>query len=54
MRATGKPRTRFMHRLPAFHNLNTDVDRQVHRKYGRSEIEVTDEVYESEVSVAFT
>jgi ornithine carbamoyltransferase len=54
MRATGKPRTRFMHCLPAFHNLETEVGRQVHEKYGLTEIEVTDEVFESEASVVFT
>ena len=54
MRATGKPRTRFMHCLPAFHNLDTEVGRQVHEKYGLTEIEVTDEVFESEASVVFT
>jgi ornithine carbamoyltransferase len=54
MRATGKPRTRFLHCLPAFHNLETEVGRQVHETYGLSEIEVTDEVFESEASVVFT
>ena len=54
MQATGKPRTRFMHCLPAFHNLDTEVGRQVHEKYGLSEIEVTDEVFESEASIVFT
>ena len=54
MLATGKPRTRFMHCLPAFHNLETEVGRQVHEKYGLSEIEVTDEVFESQASVVFT
>ena len=54
MRATGKPRTRFMHCLPAFHNLDTEVGREIHQKYGLSEIEVTDEVFESEASVVFT
>jgi ornithine carbamoyltransferase len=54
MRATGKPRTRFMHCLPAFHNLETEVGREVHQKYGLAEIEVTDEVFESEASVVFT
>ncbi len=54
MQATGKPRTRFMHCLPAFHNLETEVGRQVHEKYGLSEIEVTDEVFESEASIVFT
>ena len=54
MLATGKPRTRFMHCLPAFHNLDTEVGREIHQKYGLSEIEVTDEVFESEASVVFT
>ncbi len=54
MRATGKPRTRFMHCLPAFHNLDTEVGRQVHERYGLSEIEVTDEVFESDASIVFT
>jgi ornithine carbamoyltransferase len=54
MKATGKPRTRFMHCLPAFHNLDTEVGRQVHERYGLSEIEVTDEVFESDASIVFT
>ena len=54
MRATGRARTRFMHCLPALHNLETEVGRQVHEKYGLSEIEVTDEVFESDASVVFT
>ena len=54
MQATGKPRTRFMHCLPAFHNLDTEVGREIHDKYGLSEIEVTDEVFESDASVVFT
>jgi ornithine carbamoyltransferase len=54
MQATGKPRTRFMHCLPAFHNLDTEVGRQIHARYGLSEVEVTDEVFESEASIVFT
>ena len=54
MQATGKPRTRFMHCLPAFHSLDTEVGRQVHERYGLTEIEVTDEVFESEASIVFT
>ncbi|MBE0584515.1 MAG: ornithine carbamoyltransferase, partial [Desulfofustis sp.] len=54
MLATGKPRARFMHCLPAFHNLETEVGRQVHEKFGLSEIEVTDEVFESDASIVFT
>ena len=54
MRATGNSRTKFMHCLPAFHNLDTEVSRDIHEKYGLSEIEVTDEVFESEASIVFT
>jgi ornithine carbamoyltransferase len=54
MQATGKPSTKFMHCLPAFHSLDTEVGREVHEKYGLSEIEVTDEVFESDASIVFT
>ena len=54
MQATGKPRTRFMHCLPAFHSLETEVGRDIHKKYGLSENEVTDEVFESDASIVFT
>jgi ornithine carbamoyltransferase len=54
MKATGKARTRFMHCLPAFHSLETEVGRDIHKKYGLSEIEVTDEVFESDASIVFT
>jgi ornithine carbamoyltransferase len=54
MRATGNARTRFMHCLPAFHNLDTEVGREIHDKYGLKEIEVTDEVFESDASIVFS
>jgi ornithine carbamoyltransferase len=54
MQATGKTRTKFMHCLPAFHNLDTEVGREIHEKYGLKEIEVTDEVFESDASIVFT
>lgn len=54
MQATGKPTTKFMHCLPAFHNLETEVGREIHEKYGLSEIEVTDAVFESDASIVFT
>jgi ornithine carbamoyltransferase len=54
MRATGKARSRFMHCLPAFHNLDTEVGRDIHARYGLSELEVTDEVFESDASIVFT
>lgn len=43
----------FMHCLPAFHDQGTGVGRQVYEKFGMAELEVTDEVFESEYSVVF-
>jgi ornithine carbamoyltransferase len=43
----------FMHCLPAFHDLGTAVGRQVYEKFGLAELEVTNEVFESERSVVF-
>jgi ornithine carbamoyltransferase len=54
MQATGKPRTRFMHCLPCFHNLDTEEGRQIHDRFGLKEGEVTDQVFESDASVVFT
>ncbi|MEU5132892.1 ornithine carbamoyltransferase [Streptomyces californicus] len=53
LRATGRPDVRFLHCLPAFHDLGTQVGRDVHARYGLSELEVTDEVFESSHSVVF-
>ena len=47
------PQAIFMHCLPAFHDLETGVGRQVYEKFGMRELEVTDEVFESEASVVF-
>lgn len=43
----------FMHCLPAFHDLKTTVGQEIHEKFGLSEMEVTDEVFESERSIVF-
>ena len=53
MAATGKPTTKFMHCLPAFHNAETDVGRDMLEKFGISEMEVTDEVFESPAGIQF-
>ena len=47
MAATGNPDTKFMHCLPAFHNAETKVGKQMLADHGISEMEVTDEVFES-------
>ena len=44
---------RFMHCLPAFHDLNTTIGKQIHEKFGIDCMEVTDEVFESEQSIVF-
>ena len=48
-----KPTAIFMHCLPAFHDLKTSIGREVYEKFGLSELEVTDEVFESGQSVVF-
>jgi ornithine carbamoyltransferase len=53
MAASGNPQVKFMHCLPAFHDLETQVGRDVHEQFGLSELEVTDEVFESEASIVF-
>lgn len=47
------PEAIFMHCLPAFHDLKTEVGKTVGEKFGITEIEVTDEVFESKQSVVF-
>ena len=48
-----KPTAIFMHCLPAFHDLETTVGKEIYQKFGISEMEVTNEVFESEQSVVF-
>ena len=48
-----KPTAIFMHCLPAFHDLNTTIGKQVYERFGLKELEVTDEIFESERSVVF-
>ena len=44
---------KFMHCLPAFHDLNTTIGREIHDKFGITCMEVTDEVFESDRSIVF-
>ncbi|MFI2345527.1 ornithine carbamoyltransferase [Streptomyces sp. NPDC019443] len=53
LRATGNTDVKFLHCLPAFHDLSTKVAREIHESHGLTELEVTDEVFESEHSVVF-
>ncbi len=53
LRATGNPDVRFLHCLPAFHDLGTKVGREIFEAHGLESLEVTDEVFESAHSVVF-
>ncbi len=53
MAASGNPRVRFMHCLPAFHNLETELGRQIFEKFGLDAMEVTEEVFESDAGIQF-
>ena len=47
------PQCRFMHCLPAFHDTKTTIGREIHKKYGLTAMEVTDEVFEGPQSIVF-
>lgn len=53
MEDTGNPKVKFMHCLPAFHDLETTVGRDVHQATGMDALEVTHEVFESPASIVF-
>ena len=54
IKASGNPRVQFMHCLPAFHDTETTVGKQIAEAYGmRDGLEVTNEVFESEANIAF-
>jgi len=53
MAATGNPDVKFLHCLPAFHDLNTTVGRDIYEKTGLDALEVTNDVFESDVNIAF-
>lgn len=50
---TGNPDVKFLHCLPAFHDMNTDTSKKIHEQYGLGEMEVTDEVFRSPNSIVF-
>jgi ornithine carbamoyltransferase len=54
MKASGNPHVMFMHCLPAFHDTETTLGKQIAKDYGmRDGLEVTDDVFESEANIAF-
>ncbi len=53
MKATGNPDVKFMHCLPAFHNTETQVGKEIYEKFGMEALEVTEEVFESPASLVW-
>lgn len=53
LKLTGNPSVKFMHCLPAFHDSNTTVGKEMAEKFGMDGLEVTNEVFESEASIVF-
>ncbi|MCF8331560.1 MAG: ornithine carbamoyltransferase [Bacteroidales bacterium] len=53
MTKTGNPNVKFMHCLPAFHNRETEIGKDIYQKFGLNGMEVTEDVFESEASIVF-
>lgn len=53
MAATGNPDVKFMHCLPAFHNTETQVGREIYEQFGLESLEVTEDVFESPASLVW-
>lgn len=53
MKKTGNPEAKFLHCLPSFHNRETTIGEEIYQKFGLEAMEVTDEVFESPMSVVF-
>jgi ornithine carbamoyltransferase len=53
IKMTGNPQVKFLHCLPAFHNLETTVGKDIYEKYGLNGMEVTEDVFESGHSIVF-
>lgn len=50
---TGNPNVKFMHCLPAFHNTETKIGKEIYEKFGLESMEVTEEIFESKASIVF-
>lgn len=53
VKMTGNPNVKFLHCLPAFHNRETAVGEDIYQKFGLESMEVTEEVFESPMSLVF-
>ena len=50
---TQNPNVKFLHCLPAYHNLDTKIGKEINKKFGIDAMEVTDDVFESKHSIVF-
>lgn len=53
VKKTGNPKVKFLHCLPSFHNRETTIGEEIFQKFGLEAMEVTDEVFESPMSLVF-
>lgn len=53
IKKTGNPNVKFLHCLPAFHNRETTVGEEIFQKFGMDGLEVTEDVFESKMSIVF-
>ena len=53
MQMTHNPKTIFLHCLPSWHNMETEIGQQLYKEYGITALEVTDEVFYSDHSKVF-
>ncbi|HOX80731.1 MAG TPA: ornithine carbamoyltransferase, partial [Bacteroidales bacterium] len=53
VRKTGNPQVKFLHCLPSFHNRETSIGEEIYQKIGLESMEVTDEIFESPMSLVF-
>ena len=53
VKKTGNPNVKFLHCLPSFHNRETVIGEEIYQKYGIEAMEVTDDVFESPMSLVF-
>jgi ornithine carbamoyltransferase len=53
VKKTGNSNVKFLHCLPAFHNRETKIGEEIYQKFGLDGMEVTEDVFESEMSIVF-
>jgi len=53
IKKTGNPKVKYMHCLPSFHNMDTEMGMEIFKKYGLNGLETTEDVFESDASIVF-